>query len=83
MLKLLREESGIKHEEGILLKELQGEGNGIGFGNQVALYVVDGKQTYPFLTLAVVGKDFGIELARHTVESDAIVGLHHKLLLQP
>ena len=83
MLKLLREESGIKYEEGILLKELHGEWNGIGFSSQVPFYLVDCKQTYPFLTLAVVGKDFGIELSRYTVNGDAIVGLHHKLLLQP
>ena len=83
MLKLSIEESGVKNKEGVLLQELDGKRFAIPLRGKVALYLVNGKQAYPLLSLGFIGNNLRIEFLWHTVERDAIVALHHKLLFQP
>ena len=89
MFEIVVEESRIKHKVRIFLQELHSKlpciallarRKHIAFRSLYRLYV---KQTLPFLMLLLVGAYFFVERFGHTVERDAVVALHHKLLLQP
>ena len=60
MLEFGIEESGIKNKERILFQEFYGQRLTIGFCHHIAFNLIDGKQSYPFFALGIVGSNLRI-----------------------
>ena len=84
MLKRQGEELCIEYQEWILFQKINRQWLGIAFSKQtIAFYFINSEKTHPLLTLVIILTNLLIELIWHTIERNAIVALHHELLLQP
>lgn len=83
IFKLLIVETGVYDQKPIRTQKLLRQRHRIPRCRRVSDDLINRKQPYPFLALRLVGGDFRVERLGDTVQRDAVIGLHHELLLQP
>jgi hypothetical protein len=67
----------------VFFQKVDTEGAGVADGREVGYDVVYRIEIYPFLTLAIVGYNLGVELFRNSPNGDAVSCLYYKFLFQP
>ena len=67
----------------MFFQKVDTEGAGVADGREVGYDVVYRIEIYPFLTLAIVGYNLGVELFRNSVKRNTVLRFDDEFLLQP
>src|SRR3989442_15137517 len=65
------------------LEELDLERLTVGRCRSAADHFVNAEEIHPLFALRIIGGDLGVEILRNAVERNAVLCLHHELLLEP